>query len=181
MRKDDREEDSEGRNGKFGFSQENVFSLSGLFPNSRSLTNWKQKFNRFVPSKMGSGWVSSLRGSISSFQEQASCKATVSSIVVPYKPCQSFNLQMSLSSPMKLRSVRDFAIIMADVLSVIPTAVFEESIGQVVREGKNAAREISSFPFSAETSNFDVVSRNFDRSEDFELFMNWIVGFRCAD
>ncbi|KAK9127856.1 hypothetical protein Syun_016653 [Stephania yunnanensis] len=47
--------------------------------------------------------VSSLRGSISSFQEQASCKSTVSSIAVPYKLCQSFNLQMSLSSPLKIK------------------------------------------------------------------------------
>ncbi|KAF5181473.1 Glutamine-dependent NAD(+) synthetase, partial [Thalictrum thalictroides] len=46
--------------------------------------------------------VASLRGSISSFQEQASCKSKVLSVVVPYKLCQSFNLQMSLSSPLKI-------------------------------------------------------------------------------
>ncbi|KAF5197498.1 Glutamine-dependent NAD(+) synthetase, partial [Thalictrum thalictroides] len=46
--------------------------------------------------------VASLRGSISSFQEQASCKSKVSSVEVPYKLCQSFNLQMSLSSPLKI-------------------------------------------------------------------------------
>ncbi|XAR70145.1 NAD(+) synthase (glutamine-hydrolyzing) [Bertholletia excelsa] len=45
----------------------------------------------------------SLRGSISSFQEQASCKSKVSAVEAPYKLCQSFNLQMSLSSPLELR------------------------------------------------------------------------------
>nr|XP_027081727.1 glutamine-dependent NAD(+) synthetase-like isoform X1 [Coffea arabica] len=47
--------------------------------------------------------VASLRGSISSFQEQASCKKKISSVLVPFKLCQSFNLQMSLSSPLKIR------------------------------------------------------------------------------
>ncbi|KAG8382766.1 hypothetical protein BUALT_Bualt05G0111400 [Buddleja alternifolia] len=47
--------------------------------------------------------VASLRGSISSFQEQASCKPKVSSVAVPYKLCQSFKLQMSLSSPLKIQ------------------------------------------------------------------------------
>ncbi|XP_059639764.1 glutamine-dependent NAD(+) synthetase [Cornus florida] len=47
--------------------------------------------------------VASLRGSISSFQEQASCKPKVSSVAAPYKLCQSFNLQLSLSSPLKIR------------------------------------------------------------------------------
>ncbi|CAN4127170.1 unnamed protein product [Withania somnifera] len=47
--------------------------------------------------------VASLRSSISSFQEQASCKAKVSKVFVPYKLCQPFNLQMSLSSPLKIR------------------------------------------------------------------------------
>ncbi|KAK3030637.1 hypothetical protein RJ639_035841 [Escallonia herrerae] len=47
--------------------------------------------------------VASLRGSISSFQEQASSKPKVPSLAVPYKLCQSFNLQMSLSSPLKIR------------------------------------------------------------------------------
>ncbi|KAL3817895.1 hypothetical protein ACJIZ3_003800 [Penstemon smallii] len=46
--------------------------------------------------------VASLRGSISSFQEQASCKTKVSSVAVPYKLCQSFNLPISLSSPLKI-------------------------------------------------------------------------------
>ncbi|KAL6979416.1 NAD(+) synthase (glutamine-hydrolyzing) [Sarracenia purpurea var. burkii] len=46
--------------------------------------------------------VASLRGSISSFQEQASCKAKVPSVVTPYHLCQSFNLQMSLSSPLEI-------------------------------------------------------------------------------
>ncbi|GJX85636.1 glutamine-dependent NAD(+) synthetase [Tanacetum coccineum] len=45
--------------------------------------------------------VASLRGSISSFQEQASCKRSVASVDVPYKLCRPFNLQMSLSSPLK--------------------------------------------------------------------------------
>ncbi|KAK4423073.1 Glutamine-dependent NAD(+) synthetase [Sesamum alatum] len=47
--------------------------------------------------------VASLRGSISSFQEQASCKPKVSSVAVPYKLCQPFKLQMSLSSPLKIQ------------------------------------------------------------------------------
>lgn len=47
--------------------------------------------------------VASLRGSISSFQEQASCKNKISSVSVPYKLCQSFKLQVSLSSPLKIR------------------------------------------------------------------------------
>ncbi|XP_043690874.1 glutamine-dependent NAD(+) synthetase-like [Telopea speciosissima] len=47
--------------------------------------------------------VASLRGSISSFQQQASCTSKVSSVKAPYQLCQSFNLQMSLSSPLKIR------------------------------------------------------------------------------
>ncbi|KAK4488765.1 hypothetical protein RD792_004550 [Penstemon davidsonii] len=46
--------------------------------------------------------VASLRGSISSFQEQASCKTKVSSVAVPYKLCQSFKLHRPLSSPLKI-------------------------------------------------------------------------------
>ncbi|OMO79802.1 Carbon-nitrogen hydrolase [Corchorus capsularis] len=46
--------------------------------------------------------VASLRGSISSFQEQASCKTRVSSVAVPYKICQSFDLKILLSSPQKI-------------------------------------------------------------------------------
>ncbi|KAG6788184.1 hypothetical protein POTOM_004239 [Populus tomentosa] len=46
--------------------------------------------------------VASLRGSISSFQEQASYKNTVSSVLVPYKLCQPFSMQMSLSNPLKI-------------------------------------------------------------------------------
>ncbi|KAG8383559.1 hypothetical protein BUALT_Bualt04G0026200 [Buddleja alternifolia] len=45
--------------------------------------------------------VASLRGSISSFQEQASCKPKVLSVSLPYKLCQSFNLRMPLSTPLK--------------------------------------------------------------------------------
>ncbi|KAL3645527.1 hypothetical protein CASFOL_010707 [Castilleja foliolosa] len=47
--------------------------------------------------------VASFRGSISSFQEQASCKPKVPSVSVTYKLCESFNLQMLLSSPLKIR------------------------------------------------------------------------------
>ncbi|PPD86656.1 hypothetical protein GOBAR_DD16412 [Gossypium barbadense] len=46
--------------------------------------------------------VASLRGSISSFQEQASCKTKVSSVAVPYNICKPFNLKMLLSSPQKI-------------------------------------------------------------------------------
>lgn len=46
--------------------------------------------------------VASLRGSRSSFQEQASCKVKVPSVAVPYKLTQSFNLKMTLSSPKKV-------------------------------------------------------------------------------
>ena len=46
--------------------------------------------------------VASLRGSISSFQEQASCKVKVSSVYVPCRLTQSFNLKMTLSSPKKV-------------------------------------------------------------------------------
>ncbi|KAL9166975.1 hypothetical protein ABFS82_05G065900 [Erythranthe guttata] len=47
--------------------------------------------------------VASLRGSISSFQEQASCKPKVPAVSVPYKLCESFKLQMLLSSPLKIQ------------------------------------------------------------------------------
>ncbi|KZV40925.1 glutamine-dependent NAD(+) synthetase [Dorcoceras hygrometricum] len=47
--------------------------------------------------------VASLRGSISSFQEQASCKSKVSSVAVPVSLCQSFKLQISPSSPRKIQ------------------------------------------------------------------------------
>ncbi|XP_058225335.1 glutamine-dependent NAD(+) synthetase isoform X2 [Rhododendron vialii] len=47
--------------------------------------------------------VASLRGSISSFQEQASCNPKVPSVATPYKLCQPFNLQMPLSSPLEIR------------------------------------------------------------------------------
>lgn len=46
--------------------------------------------------------VASLRGSISSFQEQASCKSKVSSVAVPFKLCRSFNYHILLSSPLKI-------------------------------------------------------------------------------
>ncbi|XP_044477071.1 glutamine-dependent NAD(+) synthetase isoform X2 [Mangifera indica] len=46
--------------------------------------------------------VASLRGSISSFQEQASCKTRIASVTVPYSLCQSFNLKISLSSPLQI-------------------------------------------------------------------------------
>ncbi|KAL9263926.1 Glutamine-dependent NAD(+) synthetase-like protein [Drosera capensis] len=47
--------------------------------------------------------VSSLRGSISSFQEQASCKTKVASVKVPYKLCKSFNLQEAVSYPFQIK------------------------------------------------------------------------------
>ncbi|KAH9719047.1 glutamine-dependent NAD(+) synthetase [Citrus sinensis] len=47
--------------------------------------------------------VAGFRGSISSFQEQASCKTKISSVAVPYNLCQPFNLKMSLSSPLKVK------------------------------------------------------------------------------
>ncbi|KAL8053347.1 hypothetical protein ABFX02_05G065100 [Erythranthe guttata] len=47
--------------------------------------------------------VASLRGSISSFQEQASCKPKVPAVSVPYKLCESLKLQMLLSSPLKIQ------------------------------------------------------------------------------
>ncbi|KAH9775017.1 glutamine-dependent NAD(+) synthetase [Citrus sinensis] len=46
--------------------------------------------------------VAGFRGSISSFQEQASCKTKIPSVAVPYNLCQPFNLKMSLSSPLKI-------------------------------------------------------------------------------
>ncbi|GLT57304.1 hypothetical protein SLA2020_302860 [Shorea laevis] len=46
--------------------------------------------------------VASLRGSISSFQEQASRKNIVSSVAVPYNLRKPFNLKMSVSSPLKI-------------------------------------------------------------------------------
>ncbi|KAK6122551.1 hypothetical protein DH2020_043706 [Rehmannia glutinosa] len=47
--------------------------------------------------------VSSIRDSNSSFREQASCKTKVPSVLVPYKICQSFKLQKSVSSPIKIK------------------------------------------------------------------------------
>ncbi|XP_021816508.1 glutamine-dependent NAD(+) synthetase-like isoform X11 [Prunus avium] len=47
--------------------------------------------------------VASLRGSISSFQEQASCKTRVPFVEARYNLCQSFNLKMCLSSPLKIK------------------------------------------------------------------------------
>ncbi|KAL6280665.1 hypothetical protein ACE6H2_017546 [Prunus campanulata] len=47
--------------------------------------------------------VASLRGSISSFQEQASCKTRVPFVEERYNLCQSFNLKMCLSSPLKIK------------------------------------------------------------------------------
>ncbi|KAH9718269.1 glutamine-dependent NAD(+) synthetase [Citrus sinensis] len=46
--------------------------------------------------------VAGFRGSISSFQEQASCKTKISSVAVQYSLCQPFNLKMSLSGPLKI-------------------------------------------------------------------------------
>ncbi|XP_074307630.1 glutamine-dependent NAD(+) synthetase-like [Silene latifolia] len=47
--------------------------------------------------------VASLRGSISSFQEQASCKTKVPFVSVPVELCRSFHLKEPLSSPLKIR------------------------------------------------------------------------------
>ncbi|XP_010553563.1 PREDICTED: glutamine-dependent NAD(+) synthetase [Tarenaya hassleriana] len=52
-----------------------------------------------VVAQMDLDAVASLRGSISSFQEQASCKAKVPSVSVPVKLTQPFNLKVSLTSP----------------------------------------------------------------------------------
>ncbi|XP_057419255.1 glutamine-dependent NAD(+) synthetase-like [Lotus japonicus] len=47
--------------------------------------------------------VASLRGSISSFQEQASCKTKVPSVEVPHSLCLPFNLKIPLSAPLKIK------------------------------------------------------------------------------
>ncbi|KAK9681785.1 hypothetical protein RND81_10G027800 [Saponaria officinalis] len=47
--------------------------------------------------------VASLRGSISSFQEQASCKTKVPFVSVPVELCRSFHLKEPLSCPLKIR------------------------------------------------------------------------------
>ncbi|CAJ1937208.1 unnamed protein product [Sphenostylis stenocarpa] len=47
--------------------------------------------------------VASLRGSLSSFQEQASCKTKVPSVEVPYSLCLPFNLKICLSLPLKIK------------------------------------------------------------------------------
>lgn len=46
--------------------------------------------------------ISSHRGSVSSFGEQASGKSSVASVTAPYKLCQQFNLQSFPSSPIKI-------------------------------------------------------------------------------
>ncbi|KAL2940147.1 Glutamine-dependent NAD(+) synthetase [Bienertia sinuspersici] len=47
--------------------------------------------------------VASLRLSSSSFQEQASSKTTVPSVIAPYKLCRSFNLEEPISHPLKIK------------------------------------------------------------------------------
>lgn len=47
--------------------------------------------------------VASLRGSISSFQEQASCKTAVSYVTAPYKLCKPFHLEEPISCPLKIK------------------------------------------------------------------------------
>ncbi|KAG5014590.1 hypothetical protein JHK82_020271 [Glycine max] len=47
--------------------------------------------------------VASLRGSLSSFQEQASCKTKVPSVEVPFSLCLPFNLKTHLSLPLKIK------------------------------------------------------------------------------
>lgn len=44
----------------------------------------------------------SLRGSLSSFQEQASYKTKVPSVEVPYSLCLPFNLKICVSLPLKV-------------------------------------------------------------------------------
>lgn len=63
--------------------------------------------------------VASLRGSISSFQEQASCKTKVSSVAVPYNICKPFNLKMLLSSPQKVRSCSEDFVVKIKSFSVL--------------------------------------------------------------
>ncbi|KAH6774041.1 carbon-nitrogen hydrolase family protein [Perilla frutescens var. frutescens] len=46
--------------------------------------------------------VKSVRACDSGYREQASCKRKVSSIFVPYKLCSSFNLQKTISNPIKI-------------------------------------------------------------------------------
>lgn len=46
--------------------------------------------------------VGTVRGSISSYREQASCKNNISSVFVPIKLCHSFKLRNSLSTPIKI-------------------------------------------------------------------------------
>ncbi|KAM7272309.1 hypothetical protein ACFE04_026972 [Oxalis oulophora] len=53
--------------------------------------------------------VASLRGSISSFQEQGNCKTRVPSVAVPHNLCQPFNLKVTLTSPLKeVRAVENY-------------------------------------------------------------------------
>ncbi|XP_058732150.1 glutamine-dependent NAD(+) synthetase-like [Vicia villosa] len=47
--------------------------------------------------------VTSLRGSLSSFQEQSSCKVKVPSVDVPYSLCRPFDLKIRLSVPLKIK------------------------------------------------------------------------------
>ncbi|KAI9092255.1 hypothetical protein K1719_027755 [Acacia pycnantha] len=47
--------------------------------------------------------VASLRGSVSTFQEQASCKTRVPSVAVAYNLCMPFNLKVALSIPHKIK------------------------------------------------------------------------------
>ncbi|CAL5214994.1 unnamed protein product [Lathyrus oleraceus] len=56
-----------------------------------------------VVAHMDLDMVTSLRGSLSSFQEQASCKVKVPSVDVPYNLCLPFNLRIRLSVPLQIK------------------------------------------------------------------------------
>ncbi|KAM7278118.1 hypothetical protein ACFE04_005252 [Oxalis oulophora] len=49
--------------------------------------------------------VASLRGYISSFQEQSSCKTRVPSVLVQHALCQPFDPKIALSSPLKMQNI----------------------------------------------------------------------------
>ncbi|KAK4801797.1 hypothetical protein SAY86_022284 [Trapa natans] len=61
--------------------------------------------------------VANFRGSVSRFQEQASGKAEVPSITAPYSLCQSFDLQIPLSIPLKI-SVRNSQVLQLGIFLV---------------------------------------------------------------
>ncbi|KAK9142388.1 hypothetical protein Syun_011788 [Stephania yunnanensis] len=54
---------------------------------------------------------------------------------------------------------------MADALLVIPTAVLRNLSDKLYEKRKNATREVSSFPFPAEISDFDVLAMAGDHNK----------------